>query len=268
MEEYALLFLALFVVGIALAATAFLKKSPLKGVNPVIAVVVGVCLVIPGYFYGVQPYFATDDAAGGETTGTIVVTTPDEEVTYPTFDIQPSAANTTQPAVLSSGEDGFTLPFIANTTQHDIYKEDNTSWCDPEVQFCITPIPFAGATQDDLATIYFEVVEPDLEVDAASSGPYYLFVKTGGKRQLEWHSVNGAVGANIFISGSDTMLMTGNQSMQLLMECDEGSLSRMQTEYDAITVHIKFSNGGGWSETFWLDFIPIKIAAASTPDVW
>jgi hypothetical protein len=264
MENMELIMLIVFVLGLALIFAALARKQagPLKGIPPVVAGVVGVCLVIPGFFYGVLPYLP-------ETEGTTTVVVDDTgDVVYPTFEVTPAVANTTQPAQLSSGQDGFTLPFIANTTQHDIYKEDNTSWMDPEIQFAIKPIPFAGATQDDLATIYYEVVEPEYDIDAATAGPYYLFVKTSGNRQIEWHSVNGAVGANEFVSGSATMLMTGNETMQLYLETDEGSLSRMQTEYDSITIHVKFSNGAGWSETFWLDFVPIKIEAATTPDVW
>lgn len=268
MEEMTILYLLAFIIGLVFVFAALARKQagPLKGINPVVAGVIGVVLIIPGFYFGVMPYIEVD--AEPAEPQTIIIDDSGGAVTYPTFEIQAGVANTTQPCVLSSGDDGFTAPYIANTTQHDIYKEDNTSWMDPRIEFSITPIPFAGATQDDLATVYFEFLEPEAEVDAASSGPYYLFVKTSGKRQIEWRTANAAIGEIIYVSGSDTMLMTGNQTMQLVLETDEGSLSRAQTEYDAITSHVKFTNGAGWSETFWIDWIPIKIGAATTPDVW
>lgn len=261
MENTELIMLILFVLGLALVFAALARKQagPLKGLNPVLAGVIGVVLIIPGFFYGVMPYLPEEEVEGE----TVIVIDDSAPTAFPTFAIQAAVSNTTQPAQLGSGEDGFTIPFVANTTQHDIAKEDDTNWMDPEIEFAITPIPFAGANADDLATIYYEVLQPDYDIDAASAGPYYLFVKTGGKRQLKWHVAG--VGETEFVSGSQTMLMTDNVTMQLYIEADEGSLSRMQTEFDAITTNIKFSNGAGWSESYWLDWIPVDIGADTTP---
>lgn len=280
MENMEYVYMALFVIGVILVfAAAFRKQAGfLKGINPVAAGVIGVLLIVPGFMWGIYPYLDTPPAqiAGEDIT---VIVDDTGTVQYPTFEITPAYSNETTagskgPAKLNIDEDTFTLPFVANTTQHDIYQGNGsatsgagTSWWDPKVQFDVSPVPFAGANADDLATIFFEILEPELEVDAASSGPYYTFVKTGGKRQIEWTTA-GSSSTIDYTSGSRTMLMTGNVSLQLTLELDEASLSRMQTTYDTMTFHAKFSNGGGWSETFTFTLIPLSISTTSTPDVW
>lgn len=254
----------LVVVGIGLAiGLAATKKT--FGVHPAILGVVIAGLIIGPFAMG----WATLPAGeGGQTDITIVE--PTRDTVYPTFDIALAVANTTQPAVLNDGETGYTIPFIANSTQHDIYQSDNvTQWSDPFLQFNIQPVPFAGATQDDLATIYFEVLDPDEEVDAASSGPYYLFVKSQAKRQLEWRVAGSATFD--WIDGSYTMLMTDNVSLQLYIEADEGSLSRTQTAFSPITTQIKFTNGGTWSQMVEVDWIMLSTGTSTTnhtPGTW
>jgi hypothetical protein len=265
-EDY--LYIALFAIGLILFAAAIFRKQAgfLKTLNPMVALIIGVALMIPGFYWGVIPLVEGDPPyeAG---TQTIVVQDSSGDVQYPSWDITPARSNTTQPALLDSDEAGFTIPFVSNTTQHDIYQQGaTTSWYDPEIEFACNPVPFAGADADDLATIFYEVLEPELEVDAATSGPYYAFVKTGGHRRILWH-VAGQ-GQNEFVTGSQTMLMTGNVTMQLVLELDEASLSRMQSTFDKMSFNIKFSNGGGWSKVYGVDLIPVTISATSTPDVW
>jgi len=253
---------ALVIIGLGLGISILATKKTF-GVHPGIIGIVCAALIIGPIAMGWATLPEAEDAGDG----TINIINDTGEVQYPTFEITPARSNTTQPAVLKSDETGFTVPYVANTTQHDIYQQDaSTSWYDPEIEFHIVPIPFAGASQDDLATIYYEFLEPDYEVEAATSGPYFMFVKTSGKRQLDWHVAGGAV--NEWVEGTQTMLMTENVTMQCYMEFDEASLSRAQTAYDAMTIHIKFTNGGSWSETFDVDVIPITISATSTPDVW
>jgi hypothetical protein len=260
----------LVIIGIGLAIGLVASKKTF-GVHPALLGIVIGALILGPFAMGWATFPAED--APPSTPGTIII--DEGEVQYPTFDVDPAVSNTSAAAeviVLNSDETGFTIPFRANTTQHDIYPqnatEDSTgaSWFDPEVEFAITPIPFAGADADDLATIYYEVMEPNLEVDAATSGPYYAFVKTGANRQLEWH-VAGS-GETQYVDGSQTMLMTGNVTVQLYMELDEGSLSRIQNTFDGLTWHVRFYNNGGWSQTFTMTFICTNLGTANTPDVW
>jgi hypothetical protein len=172
---------------------------------------------------------------------------------YPNWDVTPSVA--LSEGTLNSAETKFTIGAIANTTAHTITETDNTTWVNPKLQFVCTPeIPDGFTpTADDLATLYYEVTNPEITTDDGTD-TYKLFTKSGGNRQLIWTG-----DGTHYVSSHSTLLYTGNVTLSLTLTCNQDSFSRMENTYDPVTVYIKFYNkDSSWSKTYEADFMLIS----------
>jgi hypothetical protein len=218
-----------------------------------IAIYAVIALIVCGF--GIYAY---DTMVGFDTpaddvpdTQTIVVDTS-TDVLYPEFDITPSAVTSGYNAfcTLNSDETLFTVPGWSNQTGHTIYEIDNSTWVDPRIQFICVPVPPAGSDADTLATIYFEVSNYDAYVDADTDN-YRFMTKSSGKYQVNWSD-----GTNDwYVSGSDTMLMTGTTTLTLDFDVNQASFSRMD-DNDATVMTITLHNEDwSWSETFDVSFV-------------
>jgi hypothetical protein len=247
------------IAGAVLVLMALVYKKGLKKLgplnNPVWAFVVGIVLVGAGAMYGGWDYisdFIEDEApTGGITPG------PSSGYQYATWDITPSAIITggyNVDATLNSAKTVFTVPAMANLTgaSEVLVELDNTTWENPRMQFVLKPLPWAGADADDLATIYFEVNNPDLTIETSTTGNYYLLTKTGGNRQAIW-TVSGLTS---YVEGSHTVLLTGNATITLDLTVNQDSAGRIENTYDPITLSITFHNGDwSWSKSYNIDFM-------------
>ena len=102
-------------------------------------------------------------------------------------------------------------------------------------------------TADDLATIYYEVTNPEVTTSDGTD-TYKMFTKSSGNRQLIWTG-----DGTEYVDGSSTMLMTENVTLLLTLTYSQDSYSRIENTYDPVMTYIKFSNGCGWSQTYEVD---------------
>jgi len=211
----------LIIAAIALVLIVLLSKKTLKGTflsNPVMALGVAVVLACLGWYVGgvteIQnyitpaaeyvPYVPTTPATGyGEATFTVTATVP---------------AGMNNPGLtIASGSTEFALPFVARqavTGVDRVNTSTNISWKQPWINFTITPVPWTGATADDLATIYFEVSDPEATV-VTDDGDYHVFTLTSGERQIKWRQVGTETIQ--YESGSVSTLITTTTRLQLNM---------------------------------------------------
>ena len=239
MDLYIIIGGILVLVGLVMLLDGFFKTNKIIK-NRTYSIIIGGTLIAVGFFgtgFGALITDVTEPAAD----------TPAAVVACAAFDITPSV--TTSEATLNSDLDTFVVAAYANTTAHTITESDNTTWVNPSFTFVCTPITPAGATADDLATIYYEVVNPEV-TSTDGTDTYKLFTKSGGNRQLIWTG-----DGTHYVDHSSTMLMTENQSLVLTLTCSQDSFSRMENTYDPVTVTIRFSNGCGWSETYACEFM-------------
>jgi len=174
-----------------------------------------------------------------------------ELVECPTFDIEPSAINDV--CILNSAKDGFSIPALANTTQHNLSSMANGTWVDPQFSFLIEPIMVQGMDATNLAQIFFEISDPEITIDT-SSDEYYLVTKSGGNRQWIFAIDDGDDVRTKYADGSCQMLLTESCYINLTVDINQDSMSRIENTYDKTSVYIIFSNGCGWSERYALDF--------------
>jgi|GEM_PF-7061537 len=214
----------------------FWKKNIEAGNNLVAIAVIGIIVLCAVAFSGCINPFEQEIQ-------------PSEETVCATFDITPtvSAGN----GQLNTAEDTVTIGFYANTTAHTIAEDDNTTWVDTQITFEVRPLPFTGADNNDLAILYYEVVNPDETVDTASD-TYYMVTKSGGYRQLVWTG-----DGTDYVSGVTTLTITGNETLYLTIDTAQTDMSYVEHEMDPQQLTIRFSNGCGWTENFQIKFICI-----------
>lgn len=226
--------LLVFLLGI------FPKKSPVK-INPVLGAFLGICLMLPGFVWGVYVYM--DEPAAPiqyvPTTATVVA---------PGFTITGSAS--TPAGIDVDDDDGvITIPFTIYP-DGTAKEADNTTWVQPAITFSINPIAPAGATADDLATIYFKFNNVDLSF--YTDDTYYVFTKTGTRRNVIWQEG----GQTMYGEGSATMLLTATATVYLNCTVGATSLGEWETSYQGPTTSITFSNTDGtWSKTYAVQFV-------------
>lgn len=175
---------------------------------------------------------------------------PDATVTQQqcaTFSITPSveAGN----GQLNSDQDTVTVGFYANTTAHTIAENDNTTWVDTNVSFTIRPLPFSGATNDDIAVLYYTVTNPDQTVETAND-TRYMVTKSGGNRQLVWTRAG-----TDYVSGNVVLGMTATETLYLTIDTAQTDMSYIENELDPQELRIEFSNGCGWTQPFSVKFV-------------
>ena len=146
----------------------------------------------------------------------------------------------------------FTVPYKANTTS-DLLQEhgDNSSYSDdPRINFSIkTDFP-DDADDQDLAIIYFEVVNPALYTE--SDQDKYVLVKSVDVHQAIWTDQDSGTST---ISGWTSGGIEETLTLDLDLELFETGLAQADV-FDGVVMNIKFHNKANtWSETFQIQFI-------------
>lgn len=237
-------------VGAILFIVAIFAKDKLAGTmlaNPWFAVVVAGALVLLGGM-PLGGFTQIQDWTEGQTTQVIIET--EDGYQYADFEIDLTVA--ASEGTLSSDETTITVPAYGNQSGYTLLQTDNsTAFVDPDLTFVIEPDTWAGATNDDLATIYYEVRNPDLTIDS-SDDTYYLITKSGGYRQAIWDEG----GQTNYVSGKSTMGLTSTATVYLNFTINEASFAHMDEVFDPITVYIDFYNGDhSFSQTFKVQFM-------------
>lgn len=226
-------------------------KQPIAN-RPVMAAVVAVGFIIGLVGTGI---IAVDEEVAEPTEQTVIVQQP--TTTYadePKFDITPSTVTSggyNPFTSLNTGKTIFTIPAWANTTGHTIVEIDNTTWEDPRAQFVVIPIPPSGSDADQLATIWFDVSNYDAQIDADTAATQRLIRKVSGEYQCIWTE-----GSNTwYIDGSKTMLMTGNATLTLDFDINQGGMAYMEAN-DPISLTVTFRNNDWtWSKSYSANFV-------------
>jgi len=228
--------IGLLVVGaVLLGAGIFRAKIGKTKIAPIVAIPVGLMLIVVAIWgTGLAVYLETGEVV-------------DYEPTVVCADFEISPVVTTGNGQLNSAEDRVTVGFYANTTGHTIAENDNTTWVNTVITFTCKPIFFTGADALDLAGLYYEVTNPDQIVDSDTTDKEILDL-SGGYRQAIWTG-----DGTEYVLSSSTMLMTENVSLVLTLDTSN-DLSYVRNTYDPQTIAVKFSNGCGWSEMFYIDY--------------
>lgn len=225
------------------------KMIPYKPIGAILfgAVLIGVGAIgIPGYGTGLMT-----NLQGTGTTATTTTTTG-TTITTATFDIVPTGL--AGYAFVNGDNTGFTCPARSNqtATPDDLYTVANsTTYNDPDLIFTITPNAFAGASAIDMATIHYEVTNPDVTVyDGANDN--LLFTRTGADATIAF----SRAGVVTFEDGSFSMLFTANPAtLYCNFTVNEVSFAGMTNTYTPVTVYIRFYNDAGWEQIFPVDFV-------------
>lgn len=173
-----------------------------------------------------------------------------------TFNIEASAVTTAgsyyPDTTFDEGSGLFTIPYKANSTSGGLYEHgDNSSYGDdPRLNFSIKGDFPENADDDDLAIIYFEVVNPALYV--GSDADNYVLVKTNDKHQATWTDQDGATNT---ISGWTSGGIEETFTVTLDLELYEAGLATASV-FDPEVMNIKFHNKANtWSESFQISFV-------------
>lgn len=250
------IWIAVFFIGLVVFFMGIFRKySPVK-MNPVLGAVVGVCLIIPGFIWGIMPNFPAQPLQQTGGSQTIVVQQGGTTVAPATFDLDPSASTglyngagstCVSTAAWNAAETIYTVPLTINEggTAHYAFTANYTG-----ANFTITPVAPAGATNDDLATIYFET-----EYTMTYSSEDFLNVDGNGVYWANWYNCESG-GLTYQYSGSLSMTYTQTKTLQVGYQFDTnadttGVAEAMSTVGDSVSWTITFHNiDWTWSESF------------------
>jgi hypothetical protein len=265
----------LFGVGLVLLFSAIAKKhaGPLKHFNPVLGAVLGVALIIPGFYWGVAPNLPGFEDYGGVQPTTVVVTTPTTNVAVPTFEITP-VKNTTGfnlNSTLNSAGTDFTFPFVVTSLD----KTDDAAAANSNAVLCrctfkVTPVAPAGADSTDLATLYYSVTPTNYEVD---SDDHYLLMRSNDAEKnpiLNWTVDLDGAGAKGAVPGyegekSTSMLLTDSGNIWLDFVFANQTIAKYFTTLNGIDFTVTFHNEDySWSDTFTVTAIKISDGCSNT----
>lgn len=168
-----------------------------------------------------------------------------------TFDIEASAVTTAgtyyPDTVFNEATNIFTVMFGANTTGDTLLENgDNSSYTDdPRLNFTIKADLPADADDNDLAIIYFEVVNPTLYTE--SDADNYVLTKTDDKHQAIWTDQDGITST---VSGWTSGGIEEILSVTLDLELYEAGLAQLD-QGDSVALNLRFHNKANtWSESF------------------
>ena len=146
----------------------------------------------------------------------------------------------------------FTVPYKANTTS-DLIQEhgDNSTYTDdPYLNFTIRVDLPDDADDNDLAQIYFEVVNPTLFV--GSDADNYVLTKTGDIHQAIWTDQDGATSD---IKGWTNGGIEDAFYATLQLDLYQTGLAQADV-FDPVVLNIKFHNKANtFSESFTVQFV-------------
>lgn len=229
-------------------------KTNLKIKTAMGAVIVGAIVAGSGaYFFhgidGINELAGTAQISGGSSHTTV----EEEAYQFAEFQITPSTVNTAgsynPDTTLNAAKTVFSCPAMANRTasSYTLVTLANGTYYYPRFQFLVKPLAWAGATADDLATIYYKITNPDETITVSSSGStYYICTMTGGNRQWIW---SGDPGTS-YVTGAHSMLLTNTSTIYLTCTLTQNSVARIENTYDPIVIGIEFYNAGSWSVSY------------------
>lgn len=246
-EDYTILGMnagwVLIIVGVVLGllfASKLLQMPKSIGLKPV-AIIVALMLAIGIAMVAVQTPTITADVTG---------------LANMEFSIEASAVTTAgsyyPDTTYNEASGTFLVPYGCNTTSDLLFEAgDNSSYTDdPRLNFSIKADFPDNADDDDLAIIYFEVVNPALYTE--SDADNYVLVKTDDEHQAVWTDQDG--GTNT-ISGWTSGGIEETLILSLDLELYETGLAQAD-EYDQNVLSIRFHNKANtWSETFTVSFL-------------
>jgi hypothetical protein len=266
------LWMGVFFIGLVVFFMGvFRKQSPIK-INPVLGAVVGICLILPGFIWGIFPTIGSP-ASPIQTQPNIIVNTPDttqDTIAPPTFSVDPTAVTAASGMygaaaltpistnAFSQDENSFIIPVTVNEGTSYYAFANNYS----AMNFSITPIAPAGADATDLATIYFESQynmkyndEYVLDYNAAETIWDALWVV---------ETFNSATHKSWDHSGSYTTLYTTAYTLSLLFELN-GANSELPDQFhtvgDTVSWTVTLHNSDwSWSKTVTVNAITIAAA--------
>jgi hypothetical protein len=265
------IWIAVFFIGIVVFFMGvFRKYSPIK-MNPVLGAVVGICLILPGFIWGIFPAFPAQPLQQ-TSSPTVIVQQPSgtTSLTPATFDVDAvavtaatgmwGAADITPitTTTFDAAETTLTIPVTCNTgTGNYAFAVNHTG-----ANFTIRPIAPSGVDADDLATIYFES-----EYDMTFDGEDVLNSNAAGSiYDAEWNylTFNDASHQEWDHSGSFTMLYTDSVTLSLYYQLD-GENGKLADEFatvgDTTTWTITFHNSDwSWSKSYGVVMICIASA--------
>ncbi len=224
----------------ALFAFGVLKMPEAVGIKPIVGIV-AIMLVI-----GLGMIFIETPTPKAEVTGLA-----DME-----FSIEASAITTAGSYYPDTSFDDssnlFTVPYKANTTSSLLNEHgDNSTYSDdPRLNFTIRADFPADADDDDLAIIYYEILNPTLYTE--SDADNYVLVKTDDVHQAVWTDQDG--------STSDVLGWTAGGieetlTLSLDLELYETGL-QLADVFNGVVMNIKFHNQANtWSETYQIYFV-------------
>jgi hypothetical protein len=267
------LWMGVFFIGLVVFFMGvFRKQSPIK-INPVLGAVVGICLILPGFIWGIFPTIGSP-ASPIQTQPNIIVNTPDNNnvvvAAPPTFTVAvtpivaatgwftAAAVTPISTAACNADDSELTIPVTANqgTTLWN-FAVNYTG-----MNFSIVPVAPAGSSADDLATIYFES-----QYNMKHNGKYildYNSAETIFDAQWATGGYNAATFATWDHSGSYTMLYTDTLKLGLLFELNGGT-AELPSEFHTVGDKIEWTvtlHNSDWSWSKVINVNAIIIAAA------
>jgi hypothetical protein len=260
-----IIMILLFGVGLVLLFSAIAKKhaGPLKAINPVIGAVLGVALIIPGFYWGVAPNLPGFEQYGGVQPTTIVVqqptTTPTTSVAVPTFEIVP-VTNTTITAhihnsTLNTAKTEFTWPMYVTALDKVTDQIATNGNVFGRATFRITPIAPTGADSTNLATIFYSVSNINAMVD----DDRYLCLRSNSATKesiANWTVQIGGSAAKAAVTAAEgekstSMLLTDTAEIWFDAALSNHSIAGHMTTLSGIDFVITFHNADySWSKSY------------------
>jgi len=179
------------------------------------------------------------------------------------FDIEASALTTDgsyyPDTTFDESSNMFTIPYVLDISAGTINESaDNSAYTggatqDPHMKFIIKADFPADATDDDLAKIYYEVVNPTLYIK--SDPDNYVLVKTDDVHQATWHDQDASY---TNVSGWTSGGVEETFTVWLRLELYEAGLAKADVYKNAVLSIRFFNQDNTWSESFSVNFICTK----------
>ena len=254
-ENTQYIWLAVFLIGLALLALAIFRKTSTIKVPQAPATIIGVLLMVLGFMWGVMPLY--QDAAPITTTTTIVTPRPDTVIASFDMGLENGTTGKLAPATVTVAVDEGSAQILLYVEDTGADMNDFVNCLYTSLNFSFAPIPPSGANADDLATIYWEtdytMTYEGNDILHESSGDYYA----------NWSYKTDAMTdtKTKLYSGQATMLMTQGGWAQIDYKFDEGNSSGyFSEELDTIgesgSWFVRFYNADrSWSKVYTISWI-------------
>jgi hypothetical protein len=267
----------LFGIGLVLLFSAIARKhaGPLKHINPVLGAVLGVALIIPGFYWGVAPNLPGFEQYGGTQPQTIVIqdddTTPTTVLAVPTFELDPGV-NTTGfnlNTTLNSAKTEFTFPYRVTSLDNTGDKSGTTANVFARVHWDITPVAPSGADSTTLCAIYYSITPTNYDVN---NDERYLVIRANDVLKtpmINWTmQVKGNAGK--VSSGSEgekstSMLLTDTAEIWLDITFSNTTIAKYLSTLSGMDFTVTFRNADyTWTKSYTITLIKILDSCSNT----